>query len=566
MVSNLFPLDTLLNELYNKGLLSVRSFNALFNAGLTTISEVVNYIQKGGSLMTLPHLGKKSYEETRGFFEPYLSPLLNVELSTKNALGNAIFQNSQEQEINQYIKRTFAKYYYAALSSDDVKYDTFKRKFSNVQDIWEAILTDSEKLFKPDIASSFFQNFIACITVYRIINGVINDLDKDKIGIPIVYDLCKIRHRFNHNPYLTSVMFALNSLGEIKNMFLSDYFQTKLTQQSVRTQNVITKEIGDFPNMLSFILADMNPINLKSMGKQSAIEFKLFGNDILQKTEEVSRTDTNCIYLLFYKSTFSFIPQNKWATIEYFFKINGHMPMFLVLLNYLLQSNQRNDNILKEYYGIGCSRKTIGEISETYKVSKQTVANIINDTNIPVYFKSHWSYYRFLSEKFLSSKTSNYKDINDSEFLYLNYVSYLGLCCIIKPYRLFEYKEKYYIIDKAIWKNYNFKKTFSYINSLANNIHLEDIRVDFHSLITHLQKDYNRQYYIAIKKTLRTIMEDNYNVDINDSEVIFKANKINKAKEIYKILVDKGTPLSEYEIFDIFKKNILRNLFMKDMH
>ena len=62
-----YYLDTTLQELFDGGLISVRTFNSLRYAGMNTLEDVLNFSDSPLDLLKLRNFGRKSLEEMLPF-------------------------------------------------------------------------------------------------------------------------------------------------------------------------------------------------------------------------------------------------------------------------------------------------------------------------------------------------------------------------------------------------------------------------------------------------------------------------------------------------------------------
>lgn len=557
MALNSVSLDTTIQDLHQNGQLSVRATNALKSAGLRTVEDVLTFLGEGGSLLNIRNLGRKSYLETNALFDRIRSIGFKTSVS-QEVEGGTRQASVQEQERynDDYIINFIATCIRELNRTTATGLDYFNHVIPNAEVFWKRIKESHPVIFQVDTTFPFPSNCVFIYSCYLVVNKVVKHLHALNLSsfAHVLDELNIILERFEGEAIEVAANMVVDTMSLVKQKFLEDYYTTCIKQQSTRTQNIIISQIGDFRQMLGFMLSGKDPLSLKFAGKKSEIEIKTVGEQLFAKANHIFQEDNDrTIKINSYREIFSFIDEENWKFVEHFYEYNGHLPMFYILSNYLQLSDLRNEKILQKVYGIRCEKENADDVANEMGVSRQTVANITNDVerffgNRRILDAEYWTRYRFLRENFLTEKTAKYVSINSSEKLDGNIESYLGLCCIIKPYRIFSVCDKYYAINRELLNNYNFKKAVSYLSNLDSSKHVEDITEGFYELTTRFQKEYDSRFEADIAYALKTIIEDNFDAEVNDFEVTFKANKLDLGKEIYKILSGANTPLSEQEI------------------
>lgn len=557
MALNSVSLDTTIQDLHQNGQLSVRATNALKSAGLRTVEDVLTFLGEGGSLLNIRNLGRKSYLETNALFDRIRSIGFKTSVS-QEVEGGTRQASVQEQERynDDYIINFIATCIRELNRTTATGLDYFNHVIPNAEVFWKRIKESHPVIFQVDTTFPFPSNCVFIYSCYLVVNKVVKHLHALNLSsfAHVLDELNIILERFEGEAIEVAVNMVVDTMSLVKQKFLEDYYTTCIKQQSTRTQNIIISQIGDFRQMLGFMLSGKDPLSLKFAGKKSEIEIKTVGEQLFAKTNHIFQEDNDrTIKINSYREIFSFIDEENWKFVEHFYEYNGHLPMFYILSNYLQLSDLRNEKILQKVYGIRCKKENADDVANEMGVSRQTVANITNDVerffdNRVILDAEYWTRYRFLRENFLTEKTAKYTNINSSEKLDDNIESYLGLCCIIKSYRIFSVGDKYYAVNRDLLNNYNLKKAVSYLSSLDSSKHAEDITEGFYELTTRFQKEYDSRFEADITYALKTIIEENFEAEVDDFEVTFKANKLDLGKEIYRILADANTPLSEQEI------------------
>jgi len=557
MALNSVSLDTTIQDLHQNGQLSVRATNALKSAGLKTVEDVLTFLGEGGSLLNIRNLGRKSYLETNALFDRIRSIGFKTSVS-QEVEGGTRQASVQEQERynDDHIINFIATCIRELNRTTATGLDYFNHVIPNAEVFWKRIKESRPVIFQVDTTFPFPSNCVFIYSCYLVVNKVVKHLHALNLSsfAHVLDELNIILERFEGEAIEVAVNMVVDTMSLVKQKFLEDYYTTCIKQQSTRTQNIIISQIGDFRQMLGFMLSGKDPLSLKFAGKKSEIEIKTIGEQLFAKTNHIFQEDNDrTIKINSYREIFSFIDEENWKFVEHFYEYNGHLPMFYILSNYLQLSDLRNEKILQKVYGIRCEKENADDVANEMGVSRQTVANITNDVerffdNRVILDAEYWTRYRFLRENFLTEKTAKYTSINSSEKLDDNIESYLGLCCIIKSYRIFSVGDKYYAVNRDLLNNYNLKKAVSYLSSLDSSKHAEDITEGFYELTTRFQKEYDSRFEADIAYALKTIIEENFEAEVDDFEITFKANKLDLGKEIYRILADANTPLSEQEI------------------
>lgn len=560
MTLNPVSLDTTIQDLHQDGQLSVRATNALKSAGLKTVEDVITFLEEGGSLLDIRNFGRKSYFETKEVFDRIRSVGFAMSVSQEVDREQTDVQD-QERTIDDYIKN-YVAICIRELNRADNRLDYFNHVILDAEVFWKRIIENPQFIYQIDTTFSFSSNCIFIYSCYLVVNKLAKHLRALNLTsfANIHNELNIILQKFQGEAFEIAVNMVIDTMSLAKQKILEDFYATCINQQSTRTQNIIISQIGDFRQMLDFVLYGKNPLSLKFAGKKTVMEINTVGRQLLAKTNHIFHEDDDKkLKMSSFREIFSFIDEDNWDFIKHFYEFNGHLPMFFILSNYLQSSDLRNEKILQKVYGIGCKKENADDVANGLRVSRQTVANITNDVERffdenRILEAEYWTRYRFLRDNFLTEKSAKYISINGSEKLDGSVESYLGLCCIIKPFRIFSVYGKYYAINRNLLNNYNFKKAVSYLSNLDSSKHVEDITEGFYELTTRFQNEYDSRFEADITYALKTIIEDNFEAEVNDFEVTFKANKIDLGKEIYNILADTNAPLSEQEIIKKVKE------------
>jgi hypothetical protein len=138
MIDKTITLDTPIRILRTKGLLSVRTSNALIYAGFKTVGDVVEKLKLGDSLSIYHRIGKKSKAELEKLFIPLIMKPSN---SQYNILENS--RSFSEFTIFEALDIIIKKY----VTHEKKEYACFMSKFPNSNIFWEVVNGCSQKIF-----------------------------------------------------------------------------------------------------------------------------------------------------------------------------------------------------------------------------------------------------------------------------------------------------------------------------------------------------------------------------------------------------------------------------------
>lgn len=306
---------------------------------------------------------------------------------------------------------------------------------------------------------------------------------------------------------------------------------------------------------------------LKKMGLLDLKSFFLFVNTGLVNQNSNFDIETNAQTVLF-PNSWMYTEQEK-DFISYYESKNGHYPMFFLLQNYFLHTENKSEKIFTRFYSFNDKEYiSLSKASEPYSLSKERIRQIINSViNNPsktlkslLHFKE-WKYYDILKHPFLFEEECS--DIIGTEQI----LKPLNLLVLLKCFGW-----RLYFLDRADLSVNNYMKNDSVIPIALNKkyasfrlkkvlreIHrLSSIRADHSIRISIVQYFINNEDYwehpISLTVRDKTVIAsmltricDNL-VRIKEGNIIIDAKKFNYQDSVYSILKESGKRLSTEEI------------------
>ncbi|MCR4772896.1 MAG: hypothetical protein K5854_00855 [Prevotella sp.] len=290
MIDKTITLDTPIRILRTKGLLSVRTSNALIYAGFKTVGDVVEKLKLGDSLSIYHRIGKKSKAELEKLFIPLIMKPSN---SQYNILENS--RSFSEFTIFEALDIIIKKY----VTHEKKEYACFMSKFPNSNIFWEVVNGCSQKIFQIDENFSFWSNCVAIYACYEILNDIMNTFGNGKSNKIIdnvsnlkIHSILRV---YGEYPNMKTVSIVLDGMSVKRREYLSYYYDEIVNELSTRTKNALIYNIGDYKRMLAYMLVKTNSFMFKYAGIQSAVELRNLGNLLLNRANDIYLYDSHAV-------------------------------------------------------------------------------------------------------------------------------------------------------------------------------------------------------------------------------------------------------------------------------
>lgn len=302
------------------------------------------------------------------------------------------------------------------------------------------------------------------------------------------------------------------------------------------------------------------------------------------RTREIIQSSNNDIEEFILQKKCQYLSHDDYLFVHDFHIKHGYYPIFFMTYKYLLSSQARSENILKQLAGIDCEPRTRKEIADNLHISPERVRQLY--VNVDGYditketfmTKENWCHYPFITQPYLTPENTNFIEILSVENVDMTFSAFCYICSLSNHH--FELLEICKRLDghlcspKRVRDEYEVGclLTYAYQSALSgfryyamladiDNIKYNKVRkgvckVNINELI--MDKKYCDSNQIedikACADFIRFLIEDCLELKCTNNEITFAATVIDYKSILHQILKEKGSPMSIDELFEALKK------------
>lgn len=534
--------DTLIYDLFNNGIISARTFNVCQNYKITTVSDIQKFGHKIEDFITLRNCGKKTAIE---LFEL----LQSLKLTKKHEGKNEFYERCSVQ-----IRAILNNWHdLMQIKITDYKFLIFFKK----------ITLNAEKTFENLLLNPYF--FIK--------NELYNSIESEELKYKYRQNLIKhfeeLRNNLNSSGISdTNLKVIISNINEIQEVvrkeFIIQHFKYDMPVEK-QTHLILKLEelISDAPTRAKTLHYSYIK-NIEGIIPYFSFEFEQFitsfGNKkkgaveyyqkILQPFKEiynitVSEKKDYIYYNIKYK--FPFLNELEITFVKDFYSNHKHYPMFYIAKSMLINSKQRNLDLLCRKLGIGdySTPQTLEEIASAYSLTRERVRQILSkpflQTN-KLFFSEDWMPYFKLGNIIITEISDYYKNICQSEELIITFETFAIIYCSVFKYEYIN-SDIEYVVDIKYTRQLS-----SILNSLIK-LKKQNFSNDVcYSLKDIFSEDLLKDDYLChlVLTEICSLLE----IEVRENKLFFEQNHIDVATEIYNFLYSCGEPKHIYEIKD----------------
>lgn len=525
--------DTSIQELLDRGHISVRSFNVCSNNELLTASDIVAFYNQNHTFLKLSSCGLKS----------------NSELTHVVKLANMVSHiDSEFDSLPSNIRQVFIDEYELFINNpalDTQVKDAFMNVFRDAKLFCYLCLNDSDSLLS-NLELKDSENFLSFTLRSHLVNILAEisshiakiDVDDKRIEtftskIPIIQKSFKTDYKADHFRY---------TLDVDKKRYLEENFVSLINVAPARAKSLQSAYFKTVYDVIPYIDVDLNHfVPLFGSKRKSAVDF--YNNVILLLRPVVSsiESDGEEGLDLELKYRFPFVPSPFYSDINSFKKEYGHYPMFFILLLKLRYSSKREYDMICRKYAIGQydTPSSLEEIAAAHNLTRERVRQIVskpifkNDSFIRSDF---WLPYFKLGNELITPESEYYSDIVSSENLNISFEAFAYLYCAVFQY---EYNDKFmteFIVSKKLA---SFAvRIFSILSDLSETICSSDTTYSLDDLFrkSDIDEPFKRNFILREVCPL-------FGLQVKGEKIILEQNFVDVGKEAYDLLYSIGEPV-----------------------
>ena len=567
--------DTTIQNLYDTGVISVRTYNCLRYAGLATIEEVMNFAVPRERLLKLRNFGKKSFEE--------IVPLLE-QVRIKNSIPVPTTAEEVFGMVGDTIAAMMRDAYDMLFVENDKVIQCFKNQYPSVADLHCAVMGDIEALMR--IISGFSEEdnkeyrglFIRYLdeAINRMVEG-----QRSRVEICMEYMArrTQLENILTEFSYKDKVDYFMTPCAH--NFFNSVYIDMCEKKLSVRAKNFVHQVAPNFEDLVPYFEAPLAKYKMLCPGqsmKKTLTEVFNFNQQLKNEFDRYWPMTDEELQVEIVKRDFPYLNSVERRFVIEHRRSYGINPLFFILYNYMRISELRNDKVFSLYYGIFDDKeRSIDELAQIMGLTRERIRQIITNKqevqDTELITTDEWVHYeKLLSLPFITSETKEYQDIKNRENLQFDFRVFARLTQLLGDhYFNIAVKNNERITELHSFPNQYEAEVIGNVAIVINQKKVPSINVRecVDSLNELVSSRYTNDTYIRIESCLNGVSdaEKNDAIDIMTyiakealglevnmkREIYVRKNYIDIAEDLYNILMHKGEPMSLDELYEAFK-------------
>lgn len=541
-----------ISHLYDSGQISIRSFNALTNAGLNNVDDILSYINGDDNrLLNIRNFGQKSLGEIKNVFK---------------SLDSSIFDNS----ISDDCKKAINHLYNNITSGNDGVHTFARTLFPYGENLIDAIIYHDYDI-KTIYAQLGNDGNLALRRIFASFLNIITRKDYEYVFPRI------IKNRLNKitveiNACLDSISYyedALYFMSENKKECLSMLYVKMCNNLSVRAKKMQVKHFPTYLDAIQFFDKSFyeykglcpGQIMAKTLSELYSLiqSFENVYFEIVKSPEEqVERRNIAII--------FDFLSDDELEHVFNYKTINNSFPLFYILYCYIKNSSDREWKIFSLYNGfVNGELYKMTEIASMYKLSRERVRQLLSNgfviDNLFLRNSKDWSNYSGLMNlPYITELSPKFRMIKEDEGLPYDFNIFSRILPIVSNFVLFQIQEKSILVNESL--SDNFKEIQTKLDNIVYLKYYRDTTFNINEIIRNVPATQVEDLSYLLKYVLTEVYY--YSVS-NDGDFVIQQNTIDISQEIYDIIYEKGAPMHIDDIYMEFKKKYPNHKYMSSL-
>lgn len=548
-----FNLDTTIKELYEWGLISIRTYNSLHAAGLDTLGEVIDSVETPMDLLSLRNFGRKAYTE----IEPILIGMIRNHATAAPQTREDSFAALGKQLVS-----IITEAYSTVTQGDTAVKAYLQAAYPKPCDMHELVMGDVENMLAVVEEYTREENLEIRHSFKQFIETVVKKMEYAQEAENDIYA------EYKRKSMSLSIRMEDFSYEQTAKYFLSpiacDYLEKTYQEQvaqglAVRSRNFAAKFLPHFSDLIKYAdepLANYRNICPGQSMMKTLTEIFQFNQKFKREFDRVSKLTDDEIQTEFLKCDYPYLTSRQRQFVFDFIKEKGHAPLLYLMLQYLRLSDNRSNKIYCLHYGIfDGKQRTLNEIAEAMNLSRERVRQIVSGTievqETALTNNEGWESYKNLFElPFIYEKTAEYTALRAAEHLPEDFELFASLVRLVAEFETEDVEDHTILVNK---KNNDLKiaDCLDTLLSIINAKYSADTLVPIDNVLFTVPLEFRQM----MKELITNIAADIFKIQITADEQLFlPQNYIDISEELYDILAKKGEPMHVEEIFQEFKR------------
>lgn len=547
-----FNLDTSLKELYDYGLISIRTYNCLYYAGYSSLGIILDNIETPIDLLKLRNFGRKSYTE--------IEPILNYFLRNNSIVNQRQFE-MHIASLDEVVIDIITESYNDIVNGESRECKYLQVTYPQPLYLHKLVMGDLNQML--DIVKNFSRkdNLEIRHLYKQYIDVVLERMENAKEAENSIY----VEYKKKSSEFALKMDYF--TYEQIANYFLtpqtSDYLEKRYHRMinetlSVRSKNFIAKYLPHFQDLIIYVdepFANYHKICPGKNMTKTLLEIFSFNKKFKNEFDRVANYTNEDIQIESLKSTYPYLTSNQRSFVYQYKTEYNHAPLLFLMFHYLRLSEKKSDKIYSMFHGIFDGKhRTLIEIAEVMGVSRERIRQIvfgkIDVQKTELVTDKDWERYADLfKQTFIYEKSDDYIRIKEKERLPDDFDIFASLVSLVSDFNVLNVEGRSILIKK--YCDWDVKECLNKLITIINSKYSKDTYLPIENLLSNISVD----FMPAFKELFKYIAADIYELEVtSDDQMYFPQNFIDISEEVYNILENNGKPMHVEDIFKEFKK------------
>ena len=374
----------------------------------------------------------------------------------------------------------------------------------------------------------------------------------------------------------------LNPVNQENDKLLQEIFQRMAANiKNMRAQNLVHKHIKDYRSAEDY-LNDWSLIYQWHGAGQRTIEIiSQFLKGFYQEYQTIVRGKHKETVVRLIAIDYPFLTNDELAFVASFLKKEGRYPVFFIANRYFQHTKKRGIQVFALAHGIVGGHRRFESIGELYGMTRErvrqlSVKSIVSSEDAGMTWnKERWNAFGFLGQSLLTEKNTHWDEIRQKE--HIDNLDFFGALAIIrqmtpaphsvvsmradgrranthlktdtswqKPDILFAYDSRF--------ECFMFEDALGIVGHEASLQRITDYRMSLSEFVDqHFTGKHSDEDSKAVVNIMREVLLQFDGVEIEDDDIVFRANRTNYMEEIYQILRRRGQAMAIDDIYNEFR-------------
>ena len=534
------PFSIQIKKYYDEGMISGRALSCCMKNNISTVSELIRY-QQDGNFKGLFNCGPKTINEFEKIIE-------SVELFCDNKLARYF---SVSEAIREIIEK---RYNTPLLGFSESCIELFHIIFDTPCSFYSFFCLDQN-----DLANRFnsIESLELKLYCYQVLSDIHSLIRKEHLTGKNTYEsivVAKAILWFCDDRFAEKLEVTDYDLKVRKKVILADYAERN-DELSSRASRVRRSQIPEYLDVITlFQLTEKQLKNClfpKQIMRTTFVELFQYVNrlkDALFHFESLVGDELINSYIT---NKFPYLSEEHKSFVSNYYLQNSSFPMFFLLRQYLMKSENRVDRLFSMSTGfIDGHSMNMAEIARNLGYSRERVRQILNTCSKSLFTDKEWKRYHLYDSLVITQDDEVYLDVVNKEKVDITFDLFAHICSLGFPLKKVKVNETSFLVSNRFDKSIIDKACRDADRIMAKKKPFDVYyRVDIllQNVPATQKNDYKRMLSIIMGKAYGLVIDE-------ESKIVFHKNVVHVVYELWDILRLKGKPMSLTELFAELKQ------------